>query len=103
MTLPKLDDLAGKCAVLERIAKSFPDGSVEGEAIYTAAHAMRYVSHVEIQAKFQTWVEGWTQPPTALQVLQAKLAGIEDLPHELLDDTMREVERLMEHLRHKRT
>lgn len=103
MTLPEMTDLEGKCAVLERIAESFPDGSAEREAVYTAAHAMHYVSQMETHAEFRTWVEGWTQPPTALQVLNAKLNGIEDLPHELLDETMREVEQLMERLRHKRT
>ena len=103
MTIPDMSDLEGKCAVLERIASSFPEGSPEREAVGTAAHAMRYISHVETQAKFRSWVDGWTQPPTALQVLNAKLAGIEDLPHELLDDTMREVEQLMERLREKRT
>lgn len=98
-----MTDLERKCAILEKIANSFPVGSSEYEAIFTAAHAMRYVSHVDTQAKFRTWVEGWTQPPTALQVLNAKLAGIEDLPHELTDETLREIERLMERLRQQRT
>lgn len=40
MTLPEMTDLEGKFAVLERIAESFPVGSVEREAIYAAAHAM---------------------------------------------------------------
>lgn len=103
MALPDMTNLDSKCAVLEKIAMSFPKGSAEREAVYTAAHAIRYVSRLEIQSKFRTWVEGWTKPPTALQVLSAKLAGIDDLPHELLDDTMREVEVLMERLRQKRT
>ena len=99
--LPNMNDLEDKCAILEKLADSYPENSPERDAVYTAAHAMRYVSHVDTQAKFRTWVESWTKPPTALQVLNAKLAGIEDLPHELLDESMREVEQLMERLRHK--
>jgi hypothetical protein len=103
MTIPDMSDLDDKCAILERIANGYPDGSPERGAVYTAAHAMRYANQMETQAKFRSWVEGWSAPPTALQVLNAKLAGIEDLPHELLDETMREVELLMERLRTKRT
>ena len=103
MKAPDMSDLEGKCAILERIANSYPDGSPEREAIYTAAQAMQYVSQMKTRAKFEHWVEGWTAPPTALQVLNAQLAGIEDLPHELMDDAMREIEQLMERLRKKRT
>jgi hypothetical protein len=99
MAKPDMTDLESKCGVLERIANNFPDGTPERDAIDTAAYAMHYVSHLETQAKFRIWVESWTQPPTALQILNAKLAGIEDLPHELMDDTMREIEHLMERLR----
>jgi len=102
MTLPDITDLEGKCAILETVAKSYPEGSSEREAINTAVHAMHYVAAVETQAKFQSWVNSWIQPPTALQILNAKLAGIEDIPHELLNDTLREVEQLMERLRQKR-
>ncbi len=102
MTIPDMSDLEGKCAVLEKIAMSYPDGSPEREAVYAAAHALHYVSHLNTQAHFRQWIDSCTKPLTALQVLQAKLAGIEDLPHELLDDTMREIEQLMERLHQKR-
>jgi hypothetical protein len=98
-----LSDFEGKCAILECIANSYPDGSPEREAVYTAAQAMHYVSHIDTQKQFRAWVDSWILPPTALQVLHAKLAGIEELPHELMDETMREVEQLMERLRQKRT
>lgn len=103
MTLPNMGDLEGKCATLEKLASQFAETSPEHDAISAAAHAMRFVSHLETQEKFRSWVASWTEPPTALQVLQAKLAGIEDLPHELMDDSMLEVERLMERLRQQRT
>ncbi len=97
-----MTDLESKSALLEQIANSYPEDSPEREAVFTAAHAMRYVSHVEVQEKFRLWVNNWTQPPTALQVLNAKLAGVETIPHELLNETLQEVEQLMEHLRKKR-
>ncbi len=103
MTTPAITDLLIKCAIVENIAKNFPEGSAEQQALAAAAHAMQYVSHAETQAKFRAWLADWTQPLTALQVLNAKLAGIDDLPHELMDETMREVEQLMERLRTKRT
>ncbi len=102
MALPDVTELQARCAVLEGIGEHFPEGSTEREAVRTAALAMHYVCHVETQAKFQSWVESWTLPPTALQVLHAKLAGIDELPHALLDDTLREVEQLLERLRNKR-
>ena len=98
-----MGDLEGKCATLEEIASQYAEGSPESDALFTAAHAMHFVSHLETQEKFRSWVASWTEPPTALQVLQAKLAGIEDLPHELMDDSMLEVERLIERLRQQRT
>jgi hypothetical protein len=100
--LPDLNDLEAHCAVLERIADAYAEGSSERAAVLAAAHALHYVRHAETQAKFREWVASWSKPPTALQVLQAKLAGIDDLPHELLDESMRDVERLMEKLRHAR-
>lgn len=101
--IPDVKNLEAHCAVLERIAAGFAEGSEEKAAILCAAQAMHYVRHAETQAKFQAWVDSWTRPPTALQILNAKLAGIDDLPHELLDDTLREVEQLMEKLRQRRT
>lgn len=98
-----LENLEAHCAVLERIAKGYPEDSPERAAIVGAAQAMHYVCHTEAQAKFRDWVASWTEPPTALQVLQAKLAGVDDLPHELLDESMVEVDRLFERLRHRRT
>ena len=100
--LPEFQNLEAHCAILEKIAKSYPEDSPERAAIFVAAHAMRYVSHEDTQKKFQAWVDSWTLPPTALQVLNAKLAGIEDLPHELLGESMREVEQLMDKLSHTR-
>ena len=97
-----LTNLEAHCAVLERISAGFAEGSEERGAILVAAQAMHYVRHEETRAKFRAWVDSWTQPPTALQVLNAKLAGIDELPHELLDDTLREVEQLMEKLRQRR-
>ena len=85
------------------ISKAYPDGSPERQAIFTAAEGMAFVQRESNKAKFRAWVDSWTKPPTALQVLNAKLAGIEDLPHELMDESMREIEQLMEKLRHKRT
>jgi len=99
---PDLDRIEEHCAVLERLASEHPEGSPEHAAILAAAHAMHFVRHAETQIRFREWVASWSEPPTALEVLQAKLAGIEDLPHELLDDSMRDVERLMEKLRHAR-
>ena len=98
-----MGDLEAKCETLEKVAGQFAERSPERDAIFTAAHAMRFVSHLETQEKFRSWVASWTEPPTALQVLQAKLAGIEDLPHELMDDSMLEVEQLMERLRKQRS
>lgn len=95
-------NLEAHCAVLELIAAGFAEGSKERAAIHAAAQALNFVRHEETRAKFQAWVDSWTEPPTALQVLNAKLAGIDDLPHELLDDTLREVEQLMEKLRQRR-
>ena len=98
MTIPNLNDLESKCAILEKIADAFPPDSPERDAIFTAAQALHYVRTTNTQAEFKRWVDNWTQPPTALQVLQAKLNGI-DLPHELTDQTMREVEQALERLR----
>ena len=100
--LAEFQNLEAHCAILEKIANNFPEDSPERAAIFAATHAMHYVIHADTQEKFRAWVSSWTQPPTALQILNAKLAGIEDLPHELLDESMREVEQLMEKLRHKR-
>jgi hypothetical protein len=100
--LPDLENFEAHCAVLERLASAYPEDSPERAAIYAAAHAMHFASQAETRAKFREWVASWTKPPTALEVLWAKLAGVEDLPHELLDDTLREVERLMEKLRQAR-
>lgn len=99
---PDVTNLEAHCAVLQRIAAGFAEGSEERAALVVAAQALHYVRHAETRAKFQAWVESWTRPPTALQVLNAKLADIDDLPHELLDDTLREVEQLMEKLRQRR-
>ncbi len=99
--VPSRTDLELHCAVLERIADGYADGSPEREAVFAAAQALHYVRHAETQAKFRDWVATWTEPPTALQVLMAKLAGV-DLPHELLDESMRDVEQLMEKLRSAR-
>ncbi len=100
---PDVTNLEAHCAALQRIAAGFAEGSEERAALVAAAQALHYVRHEATRAKFQAWVESWTAPPTALQVLNAKLAGIDDLPHELLDDTLREVEQLMERLRQRRT
>ena len=99
---PDLDRIDEHCAVLERLASEHPEGSPEHAAIFAAAHAMHFVRHAETRLRFREWVASWSEPPTALQVLQAKLAGVEDLPHELLDESMRDVERLMEKLRQAR-
>lgn len=100
--VPDRTDIEVHCAVLGRIAEGYPAGSPEREAVFAAAQALHYVRHAETQAKFRDWVATWTEPPTALQVLMAKLAGVDDLPHELLDESMRDVERLMETLRDAR-
>lgn len=100
---PDVTNLESYCVVLEAIAADFAEGSDERAAILAGTQALHYVRHEETRAKFQAWVDSWTEPPTALQVLNAKLAGIDDLPHALLDDTLREVEQLMEKLRQRRT
>lgn len=100
--VPDLDHLEAHCAVLERIANNYPDGSAERAAVFAAAQALHFARHVDNQIKFRTWVDSWTKPPTALEVLHAKLAGIDDLPHELMDDSMRQIEQVLEQLRHKR-
>ncbi len=99
--LPDLDNLESHLSTLETLAKKYRKSSPERAAIFAAAHALRYVQDLDTKAKFQAWVDGWTQPPTALQVLHAKLAGIK-VPHELLDEILQEVEQIFERLRHLR-
>lgn len=103
MTAPEMTDWEDKCSVLERIAGNYPADSAEYEAILIAAQALHFVNHLETQAKFRAWMDCLNKPLSALQILHAKLAGIDDLPHELVDDTLREVEQVLERLRHKRT
>jgi hypothetical protein len=100
--LPELANFEAHCATLERIADSYPEGSPERSAIFAAVHALHFARHIDNNTKFRAWVDSWAKPPTALQVLNAKLAGIDDLPHELMDESMREIDQLMEKLRHKR-
>jgi hypothetical protein len=98
---PDVTNLESKLEILGTVAEQYPEDSPEQSALAAAAHALMFVQHVETVAKFQRWVSEFTQPPTALQVLHCKLAGV-DCPHELLDESTREVEALMERLRHKR-
>jgi hypothetical protein len=91
------------CAILEKVAKSYPRESPEHAAVFAAAWALNYVQRERSKEGFRTWIETLTRPLTALEILHSKLAGVDDLPHELLDESMREVEQLMEKLRHKRT
>ena len=100
---PDLDGIQEHCAVLERLAAEHPEGSPEHAALFAAAHAMYFVSHAETLVQFREWVASWSKPPTGLQVLMAKYAGVEVLPHELLDESMRDVESLLEKLRNART
>lgn len=101
--IPDFGELDDKCEILEKIAKSHPKGSPERDAVTLAAWAMHYVNHVEQRDEFRNWLEKLDKPLTALQILHAKLAGIDDLPHELSDETMREIDSLMERLRNMRS
>ena len=100
---PDVKNIEAQCEILGRISEAYSPGSPERQALFTAAEAMSFVLKEDNKAKFRAWVDSCTKPPTALQVLNAKLAGIEDLPHELMDDSLREIEQLMEKLRHQRT
>jgi hypothetical protein len=101
-TDPDFEAIERHARTLETIAAGHPADTPEHQALVAAAQALYFVKHTETEAKFRAWVAGWSKPPTALQVLHAKLIGIEDFPNELLDETLRDVERLMERLRHLR-
>jgi len=85
--------------VLGPIAENYPKKSKESAALIAAAHALWYVLTVENKKDFETYLRNLTLPATALQIMHAKLCGIKDLPHELTDETLREVEAALERLR----
>jgi hypothetical protein len=97
------DQLEEHFAMLEQLADNYAEGSPENSALLVAAQALAYLKRSEVETKFQEWVRSWKSPPTALQVLYAKLMGVDDFPHDLLDDSMKEVEQLMERLKRLRS
>jgi hypothetical protein len=84
---------------LGQIAENYSKNSKEATALFAAAHALWYGLHRENRKSFEEYLRNLDEPPTALQILHAKLCGIEDLPHELTDETLREVEAALERLR----
>ncbi|MFN0198779.1 MAG: hypothetical protein ACKVT0_18685 [Planctomycetaceae bacterium] len=88
-------------ATLGEIAGQYPTKSKEQDALLSAAMALEFVHSMNVVEKYRTWLNNMNKPPTALQVLHAKLMGI-DIPHELLDKTMLEVEGLMEQIKNTR-
>jgi hypothetical protein len=74
-------DLDSTLEILQALARQHAEGSPEEEALRNAAQALLYVRQAEVEAKFRDWLAELDRP-TALQVLHAKLMGIE-IPHEL--------------------
>ena len=100
--IPEIGDLSARIKTLDSIADKFMESTPEHEAIIVACHPMEFVSRLATRSRFQKWLDNHNLPLTALDILHAKLAGIDDLPHELLDETMIEIESLLERLRHTR-
>ena len=101
MNRPDLSDLETKCHLLGQIAERYQSNSPEELAILAAAHALQYIQHLKLRDDFQSWVDRFQQPPTALQVLHARLAGVK-IPHELLEESVREIDQVLERLQFKR-
>jgi hypothetical protein len=100
--IPKINNLEETLKALQRICERYPKDSQERGAIHTASLAIRYVSHLDTKSQFEEWVNSLSLPLTALQVMHMKLCGIDDIPHELMDETLQEIEQLMERMRHIR-
>jgi hypothetical protein len=71
-----MTELEAKREVLGRMAQQYPPDAPEQSALMAAAFALHFVVLSESLVKFQEWVGEHTEPPTALQVVHAKLAGI---------------------------
>ena len=98
--VPDVDeDLGLHLEMLVSIAEAHGWDSPEGKAIWMAREAILYVSQLSTKRRYEEWLLKRTQPFSAIEILNAKLCGIEDLPHELLDDTMIEIEAVLERLR----
>lgn len=98
MDRKQIDDFSRHVSTLEEMAGAFQEGSPEAAALLTAVQALIFVQNIDTKAKFQQWVNNLTQPPTALQILYARLAGVDDIPHELLDETLCEIDQLMKRM-----
>ena len=92
--------IEGMLQTLGTLAGQHAESSPEKVALRTAAQALVYVQQAEVETRFREYLAGVARPLTALEVVHAKLMGVE-VPHHLNNETLREIDAVLEKLRHR--
>lgn len=100
---PDVTNLESYCVVLEAIAADFAEGSDERGAILAGTQALHYVRHAGDARQVSGLGRFLDAAADRAPGFERQAGGHRRSADALLDDTLREVEQLMEKLRQRRT
>lgn len=88
--------------ILQKIAANYPEESDEHKTLLKAARSLEYLAGKNLEKDFRRYIENLKKPPGALDLVYAKLCGIElspELSNERIADIDKDINQLVEKLK----